>query len=455
MIKPADHHRNVIRVLEQATSRGHAYADFLPGALAIAAIRPSQPARLFVLAGLVIVAAFLLLAGLVPIEKVVVANGSVRPAAEVRIINHQTGGKVADVLVADGDHVTAGQCLLRFDEVATRDDLDKRRQQALLLRLEIARLTAEIEGAPLKPPEGAETAALALKAQQQLLTEHRATWSQQTSALTADISRSNALVQQFDARLRNARQTLSLTTRQESMGRQLVKDGYYSKLRYLQMQREVTTAQTTVDETIAQLAAARHGLAVALAKRNQFETDTRVTAMEAAADRRTRLTALDAEMTQLTHDLESLELRAPIDGVVEALAVKGPGEAAPHDKPLMNIVPDNAPYLVDIQVADRDIHGIHVGQSALLKLHSYDYTRYGKLRAAVVRLATHAEEDPRTHARTYAVTLRPETPHLPNHPQWRLRSGMSLEADLVVGTRTAISYLLEIVKRGADETLRD
>jgi multidrug efflux pump subunit AcrA (membrane-fusion protein) len=89
----------------------------------------------------------------------VIAQGSVAIDSNVKKVQHPTGGVVGQLYVHDGDHVTAGQLLIRLDETASRADLEIVRKALNGLYARKARLAAELDGADAVavPPELADT----------------------------------------------------------------------------------------------------------------------------------------------------------------------------------------------------------------------------------------------------------------------------------------------------------
>src|SRR5215469_8500875 len=89
----------------------------------------------------------------------VIAQGSVAIDSNVKKVQHPTGGVVGQLYVRDGDHVTAGQLLIRLDETASRADLEIVRKVLNGLYARKARLAAELDGADAVavPPQLADT----------------------------------------------------------------------------------------------------------------------------------------------------------------------------------------------------------------------------------------------------------------------------------------------------------
>lgn len=125
------------------------FAEFLPDTEGIVATRHSPAAGYLILTIATMVSAALLWAGFTEVEQVVRAKARVEPTGRVKIVNLAHGGRVANILIREGEHVIAGQPLLAFDaELGTAElyDLISRWQ---IEAAEADRLRAEAMDEPL------------------------------------------------------------------------------------------------------------------------------------------------------------------------------------------------------------------------------------------------------------------------------------------------------------------
>ena len=102
----------MLRRLRAGTDR---YAEFLPDAEGLIERGHSPVAGLLILAVAAIFGGLIGWAGLTEVEQVVRADGQVEPAGRVKLVNHPDGGRIAEIHVAEGEQVAAGQPLVTFD----------------------------------------------------------------------------------------------------------------------------------------------------------------------------------------------------------------------------------------------------------------------------------------------------------------------------------------------------
>src|SRR5262245_46352463 len=78
----------------------------------------------------------------------VIASGTVVVESSAKKVQHQTGGIVGEILIKEGDHVSAGDVIVRLDETTTRANLEIIAKQYDRTVARQARLQAERLGLP-------------------------------------------------------------------------------------------------------------------------------------------------------------------------------------------------------------------------------------------------------------------------------------------------------------------
>ncbi|TDF56790.1 HlyD family efflux transporter periplasmic adaptor subunit, partial [Cupriavidus sp. L7L] len=150
-------------------------------------------------------------------------------------------------------------------------------------------------------------------------------------------------------------------------------------------------------------------------------------------------------------------LRAPIDGVVQQLAVTTVGGVVTQAQPVAIVVPENTALEVDAQVQNKDIGYVKPGQRVITKVETFDFTRFGYIEGQVQWVGTDAVNDQKLGP-IYPVRIRlaeQATPNSVNGRKGALTPGMSVTADIRVDERRMISYFLSPLLRYKDEALRE
>lgn len=136
----------MLRTLRDSFTGAHRFAEFLPDAEGVIERRHSPVAGLLILAVAVAFGSALGWAALTEVEQVVSAEGQVKPAARVKLVNHPDGGRIAEVHVVEGQRVAAGAPLVTFDPELVRAELAELTGRWQVKSAEVARLRAEATG---------------------------------------------------------------------------------------------------------------------------------------------------------------------------------------------------------------------------------------------------------------------------------------------------------------------
>ena len=163
---------------------------------------------------------------------------------------------------------------------------------------------------------------------------------------------------------------------------------------------------------------------------------------------------------------ELVALIAPADAVVLEVAKRSVGSVVREAEPLFTLVPLDAPLEADVQIGAGDVGLLHLGDPARIKLDAFPFQRHGTVPAELSIISEDSFAHDQGEAQTQAADTSGEafyrgrldlgTVNLRNlGPHVRLLPGMTLTAEIVIGRRSVISYLLYPVMKGFDEALRE
>jgi HlyD family type I secretion membrane fusion protein len=435
----------------------HRLAEFLPDAEGVIERRHSP------VAGLLIVVVALTFCGLVAwsalteVEQVVIAAGQVEPAGRVKVINHPDGGRIAGIDVVEGQQVAAGAPLVRFDGEEMHAKLVELTGRWQLRSIEAARLVAEIEGGELTvEPELAQARPDLVAEQQALLASRRDAHLSRSEALVQTIERRAKEVQSMTAEVQRLRASHALVKEQLDAVRGLADKGLYPRLRVVTIERELSDLAGDIQKASAGREAAEAALAEAQSRHQALEREQRSTVLaELAAARSERDQLAEAYRRQATTS-RNLVVRAPVAGIVQDIAITGPGQSVGSNEPLMKLVPTGGGLVVEARVQNRDIGYVRVGQPVKVKVHAYDFLRYGSLAGQIEQIDADAVVDPKTGALTYGIMVRTETAELAlEQTKVEVVPGMAVDVDLLVGERTVLSYLTDRIFRLREAAFRE
>ena len=420
-------------------------AAFLPAALSLQET-PVHPApRRAMWAIMALFGLALAWACIGEVDIVAVAPGRIIVSDRTKVVQPLEAGVIKAIKVKDGDHVQAGQVLIELDPTGAQADHRSAQQQARAAQAEAARtraLLAALQGRPW--------AGQAADAQQQ------AEWSDisaRLARLDAEATRrqaERATVQQAIAKLQA---TLPLARRREADFQALTEQGFVSghagqdRMRErIEQERDLATQQARLAEAEAALAESQQGRSAYLAEAQRSLNERLAKAALEAAQ-------LGQQTAKTLNREQLMRLGAPVSGTVQQLAVHTAGGVVTPAQALLIIVPDGAEVTAEVMLENKDIGFVRPGQPAAVKVDSFPFTRYGLVQATVQRVTPDAVVDDKRGAIFPATLALQRTQMDVDGRMVRLTPGMTVIAEVKVGRRRVIEYLLSPLQQRVQESL--
>lgn len=433
-------------------------AEFLAGALALQKTPPSPAPRVAI--GLLTALALLavLWAVIGQIDIVATAPGKIVPSGRSKPVQAIETASVKAIHVRDGETVRAGALLLELDATIAAADVDRIEGEFVAARLQALRaralLAAQAGGqlAALAAPDLPDARVReATRQAESMLAEYRA----KHVRLRADIDRRESELRSTQEQVGKLERTLPMARRRAEDLRELNEGGYVSRHTWMEKEQasleqegELATLKSRLSEIHAALREA-HG------QRESLSAETRRQLLDAAADGNQKAAALQQELLKARARKRLMEIRAPIDGTVQQLAVNTIGGVVTPAQALMMLVPEQQSVEVDAVLENKDVGFVRPGQEVELKVEAFPHTRFGTIPAKIVHVSRDAIADEQ-RGLTYQVKIRPartvmdiEGRPLPLHP------GMAVVAEIKTGRRRVIEYFLSPLLEHTSESLRE
>lgn len=414
----------------------------------------SESIRRHILAGSILVG--LLVIGLggwattAQISGALIAQGSIVVDTNVKKVQHPTGGVVGELFVHDGDHVKAGDVLLRLDETVTRANLAIVNKGLIEFYARKARLAAERDGADSMavPPELAgrlndPDVKEALASERKLFDLRHQDRLGQKQQLQERITQLQQQITGLAAQQSAKDKGIALTEQELQGVRDLWQKNLVQLNRLTSLQRDEARLEGERGQIIAQAAEVKGKIAEIQLQIIQVDQDL-------SSDVAKELREIDSKIGEYVErkvtaedQLKRTDIRAPQDGIVfQSTANTVGGVIAPGD-PIMLIVPESDNLTVEVKVDPKDIDQIQLGQTVVLRFTSFNVRTTPEINGTVSRIAADTSTDQRTGQSYYLVRIAMPAQELKRLGDARLTPGMPVEAFIQTGDRTMLSYLVK------------
>lgn len=433
--------------------------EFLPAAEEIVETPPSPFGRivLWLITALLFVA--LLWSYFGRLDIIAPATGRVVPEGSIKTIQPATPGVVTDIKVNEGQRVKKGQLLVQLDNSLAKSEVKTAEQALTVAKLERDILAKTLAGEDVATvvnaadiPENvkqhlialAESKVSASAVQQELLSSGITSAQQQVAAQR----QSKQAVLNNIARLR---------AREAELQKELESSNPFneasirSELRSVQQQIEsLEGSLPTYDQQIAQ---AQTGVTEANDRLSAYTADNEEKTYSDIVDGDKRITELENTLAKAKEAVEQLSIKAPVDGTILSLATKTVGGVVSAAQPIVEIVPEGTPLVVEATVQNKDIGFIRVGQPVVIKVDTYSFQRYGYLKGTVKSISPDAINDEK-QGPVYKMKVSINSDKTSKDNVIEVSPGMSVTAEITTGNRRIIEFFLDPLMTHTDDSLK-
>ena len=169
----------------------------------------------------------------------------------------------------------------------------------------------------------------------------------------------------------------------------------------------------------------------------------------------TKYNLLNSDNAKAIQREHQTQLVAPVDGIIQQLAIHTVGAVVTSAQPLMIVVPDSPTVTAEVAIANQDIGFVTVGQNVEVKLETFAYTKYGTVPARVEVVTADAVTDEKRGSYYPAILTLTKKDMLIDGKRVNLSPGMNITAEIKTGQRRVIEFLLSPVQRAGSESLRE
>jgi hemolysin D len=452
---------------------------FLPAALEIVETPPPPIGRAI---GVTVIALFCLALGWASfgtVDIVATASGKIIPSGRTKVVQPFEIGVVSAIHVRDGQSVKAGEVLIELDPTMTEAERDHLKSDLISARLEVARLRAALSTRvdPFEdyhPPEGASPALIEMN--KQFLLSQVAEQQRKIAAIDRQLKQKEAERETITATIGKLEATIPVLAQRVDIRKYLYEKDLGSKLTYLSEYQDLISMQQDAVVQKSKYQEADAAVAALTETRAQTTAEYRRTRFEELAKAEEKAAGLAQDVIKAEQRTKLQVLTAPVDGVVQQLAVHTVGGVVTPGQSLLAVVPRDSHLEIEAMVSNRDIGFVHAGQQAEIKVDTFSFTRYGLLHGEVINVSQDAitrdkpqdksndktpgaettSSEPKGQEMNYAARVSLDRTQMQVDERLvNLSPGMAVTVEIKTGKRRIISYLMSPLLRYKQEMLRE
>jgi HlyD family secretion protein len=408
----------------------------------------------------------IVMASVMKVESVVRASGHLAADKPTIVLQPMERSIIRELKVKAGDVVTKGQVLATLDATFSQADLDSLSSQQASLAARIRRAEAELNDTPYHVANAADSDNAV---QAPLFRERKAQYASRLRAYDEAMRQLEANIRTMQDERTALNRQIAVAKNVEKIRATLLEAGLGSNTQYLDAQNIVIRTEREYQATSNRLVELRHEVETRRAERESFMNQWRGELLEGLGRDRNELSKIKDAISKATRMRDLVAVTAPDDGVVLDVAMRSVGSVLREAEPLVSLLPANAGMIADVMVASDDIGFIRPGDTVIVKVDAFPYQRHGMLRGRIRSIGEQSipaggrggQVDPPAAgggggAAFHRVQVELTSTALDRMPEGvRLIPGMTVTGEVAVGERTIMSYLLDPVTRGFDESIRE
>lgn len=393
----------------------------------------------------------------------VIASGRIQVEANRQVIQHPQGGVVGLINVVDGDIVQAGDILLRFDDSQLKSELAIVESQYFELLARKALFEAERDNQPVltydvelitQSQKDANIHAL-MNGQLNLFNARRVSLVNQQEQLAEQKIQLGRQIEGVEAQITANQSQISLLEQELKDAQSLLDKGLIQASRVLALRREQARIAGQIGSLIADLGRLKAGINGVNIQLVQLDTTRREKSIENLRDIGYRTLELSEKRAAILQRLSRLDVRAPMTGTVygnQVFALQSVIQAA---QPMMYIIPNDLPLVIQAQIDVVHIDQVYIGQDATLNFASFSQRTTPQIFGKVTKISADVFTDQVTGFNYYQVELLPKQGEITKLGGLELLPGMPVEAFLKTNERSTLTYLVKPVTDYFNKAFRE
>jgi HlyD family secretion protein len=384
------------------------------------------------------------------ISGAVIASGTLVVDSNVKKVQHPTGGVVGEILVRDGDHVRAGDLLMRLDDTVTRANLAIVVKSLDELAARQARLEAERDDLDaIKFPDRLlarsdnPDVSLTVNGERKLFDLRLVARRGQKAQLKERIGQLSEEVRGLTGQIESKKHEIELVNKELEAVRQLWEKDLVPISRLTTLERDAVRIDGERSQLIATIAQTRGKMTETELQIIQVDQDLR---SEVAKELR-EIQSKNAEQVErkitAEDQLKRIDLLAPQDGTINQLSVHTVGGVVNAGEPIMLVVPAFDDLVVEARIAPQNIDQLSVGQSVSIRFSAFNQRTTPEIIGIVSTISADVSQDQKTNAPFYLVRIVTSAAEIARLGHVRLVPGMPVEVYIQSSDRTVMSFLVK------------
>ena len=434
----------------------HVAVDFQPDAVEIA-MRPLPfAAKLGVWIGIVFFFGSLIAAYFCEVDVIVNGTGKLVSVNQNIVMKPLDRTVIKSIDVRVGAVVKEGDLLMTFDPTINQAEEERLTSEFQSIKAQYERWSAEYTGTGYAPPSPNQNE----KWQLDIFRQRSQYYTEKIRYFDESVRRVEINIEATKEQLSKQKERLAGMKELVDMQEKLAKNHAGTKVEllqyrmsYQQQEAEISKLENSIREAVAQRES--H-----IAEKQTFINEWKKDVAENLVAAEQALTTITKSLDKVVQLNQYIQLRAPCDAIVHEIANFPVGSAVREAEALITLVPINCEIELEAEIPANDIGKVRPGDSVRVKLNAFPFQKHGTLSGKIRTISEDTfqrnTQEHELEAPTYyrsRITLSGSLRNV--HDNFRLIPGMEAQAEIKVGTRSVLEYIIHPLIKSLDEAIRE
>lgn len=395
------------------------------------------------------------------LDSAIMAQGVVAVETNRKTVQHLEGGIISQILVREGQRVHEGDILFVLDDTQALANADTIQNQLGALRATEARLLSERAGNDtIRFPEDlVDSDRPVIK---QAIADQQKQFVERRDSLLGQVAILESRIQQYRTEIEGLNQERTATENQlsfindELVGlRQLLERSLVQKSRVFAVERERSRLEGVIGRSIADASKAENSISEANLQIKQLRQKMLEDVNSSLLDTRQKISDLNEKSRVAADILRRVNIRSPRTGEVQNLRVTTIGGVIRAGEPLLDIVPENEPLIIQAQVSPNDVESVRPGMAANIRFSSFHTKVLPEIFGKITSVSKDRLTDEQSKQPYFLARITVEDNEIPKEIRGDLTAGMPADVMVPTGDRTVASYLVRPLENRFRKALRE
>lgn len=398
------------------------------------------------------------------ISGAIIASGQVEVDQNRQVVQHPDGGVVLEIDVNEGDMVTAGDLLVRLDPTLLKSQLAIVESQLFELVARRARLEAERDGSDVVKFDDelvtlGETRAEVLdmiNGQMRLFVARNESQDKEIEQLQKRRAQIETQVDGIKAQMASMEKRISLVSKELKNQQSLLERGLVQAARVLSLESQEAELEGSMGQLVASGAQAQERITENEIEILKLGTQRREEAITTLRDLQYRELELAEQRRSLQGQLNRLDIRAPVSGIVYSKRVFTPNSVIKPADPVLYLIPQDRPLIIAARIPPIHVDQVFVGQEVIVKFSAFDSRDTPDLFGKVIQISADSFTDENSGQSFYRAEIQLPEAEIEKLPEGlALLPGMPVESFIRTRDRTPLAYLVKPLANYFDRAFRE